>query len=168
MLLSHGIECVWIRERVREVQSDDLAEIVRFSASEAYKRWGEGVLVEDSGLFVSALEGFPGPYSSYVFRTIGLRGILKLLEGVSERGAHFKSALCYVAAGGEHVVAVGEAEGVVSDRPRGEGGFGFDPIFIPLDAPDRTFAEMTVEEKNRYSHRGRAVRTLLQLLEARG
>ncbi len=166
MLSRHGVECVWIRGKAREIQSDDLAEIVKASALEAFERWGENVLVEDSGLFVPALGGFPGPYSSYVYRTIGLRGLLKLLEGVSDRMALFRSALCYVAPGGRQLVFTGEARGVIAIEPRGTGGFGFDPIFIPEEGDGRTFAEMTMSEKNLYSHRAKALQGLLRHLGA--
>lgn len=165
MLRELGHECVWIGERVKEIQSDDLAEIVSFSALEAYERWGEGVLVEDSGLFVNALKGFPGPYSAYALRTIGLNGVLKLLEGVAERGAEFRSAICFVAPDGRRYLSTGEVRGVIVEMPRGAGGFGFDPIFAPTEGDGRTFAEMTVEEKNLYSHRSRALRRLLKQLE---
>jgi XTP/dITP diphosphohydrolase len=162
MLSSRGIQCVWIRGETREIQSDDLAEIVKVSAHEAYDRWGENVLVEDSGLFVQALGGFPGPYSSYVYRTIGLRGLLKLLEGVSDRVALFRSALCYVEAGGKQLIFTGEVRGIIALGARGTGGFGFDPIFIPEEGDGRTFAEMTLSEKNLYSHRARALQGLLR------
>lgn len=166
MLYSHGIQCVWIKEETREIQSDDLAEIVKASALEAFERWGEHVLVEDSGLFVNALRGFPGPYSSYVYRTIGVAGLLKLLEGVSDREALFRSALCYVAGGGKQLVFTGEVKGVIAMEPRGAGGFGFDPIFIPEEGGGRTFAEMTVGEKNLYSHRSKALKGLLKHIGA--
>ncbi|MEM0483055.1 MAG: RdgB/HAM1 family non-canonical purine NTP pyrophosphatase [Nitrososphaerota archaeon] len=162
MLSSHGVECVWVREKAREIQSDDLSEIVEASALDAFERWGKNVLVEDSGLFVPVLGGFPGPYSSYVYRTIGLRGLLKLLEGVSDRVALFRSALCYIAPDGRQLVFTGEARGVIATEPRGTGGFGFDPIFIPEEGDGRTFAEMTISEKNLYSHRARALQGLLR------
>ncbi|GBC70420.1 dITP/XTP pyrophosphatase [Candidatus Calditenuaceae archaeon HR02] len=167
MLSSHGIECVWIRGKAREIQSDDLAEIVKSSALEAFDKWGENVLVEDSGLFVRVLRGFPGPYSSYVYRTIGLAGLLKLLEGVSDRVALFRSALCFVAEGGRQLVFTGEVRGVIAVEPRGTGGFGFDPIFIPEEGDGRTFAEMTISEKNLYSHRSRALKGLLAHIGAK-
>jgi len=163
-LSNSGFEPIWIREHVKEIQSDDLTEIAAESGREAYARWGEGVLVEDAGLFILALNGFPGPYSSYAYSTLGLSGILKLMRGVEDRWAVFKSAVCYVGVGGENHIFTGEVHGVIADSPRGVSGFGFDPIFIPAEGDGRTFAEMSVEEKNTYSHRGRAIRRLIEYL----
>ncbi len=157
-----GVRCRWVRMSLPEIQSDDLREIAEFSAAEAHKRLGGGVIVEDAGLFIEALTGFPGPYSSYVYKTLGLRGILKLLDGEENRGAVFRSVVCMVTEGGEKIVAEGEVKGVITREPRGSGGFGFDPIFAPAGAGGKTFAEMTRDEKNRLSHRGAAVRGLLR------
>ncbi|MEM4333216.1 MAG: RdgB/HAM1 family non-canonical purine NTP pyrophosphatase [Nitrososphaerota archaeon] len=168
MLSSRGLDCIWIRERVRELQSEDLAEIVLASGIEAYEKWGGGVLLEDSGLFVTALGGFPGPYSAYVFRTIGVKGLLKLMEGVQDREAWFKSAICYISPDGSQSIFTGEVKGILAAEPRGTGGFGFDPIFIPAEGDGRTFAQMTVREKNLYSHRARAVQKLLRHLGLTG
>ncbi|MEB3860361.1 MAG: XTP/dITP diphosphatase [Desulfurococcales archaeon] len=137
-----------------EIQSTRLEEISLWAAREAYKALGKPLVVEDSGLFVEALNGFPGPYSSYAYETIGLRGLLKLLEGEENRRACFRAAVA-LATGCHEEVFVGEVCGFISREPRGSSGFGFDPIFVP-EGSDSTFAEMGVEEKNRYSHRARA------------
>lgn len=167
MLKRYGIECTWIREDVREIQSDDLAEIALYSGVESFRMWGGGVVVEDAGLFIDALSGFPGPYTSYVYRTIGVAGVLRLLENVDERGASFRSAICYIEADGRPLVFTGEVEGSISREPRGSEGFGFDPIFIPKEGGGRTFAEMNLDEKNRYSHRSKALHKLLDHLRAK-
>ena len=140
-----------------EIQEDDLREIARYSVLYAYKVLREPVLVEDAGLFIEALNGFPGPYSSYVYRTIGVNGILKLMEGAARRRARFESAIAFYSPLTELKIFTGTIEGRISDEPRGSGGFGFDPIFIP-DGSIKTFAEMSLEEKNRFSHRGKAAR----------
>lgn len=138
-----------------EVQSEDLLKIAKIAAFNAYMELGEPVLVEDAGLFVKALNGFPGPYSSFVYRTIGCKGLLKLLEGVNDRSAYFMSASVliyepYV------LTSIGEVHGKIIHEPRGTKGFGFDPIFVP-EGCSKTFGEMDVEEKNTYSHRARSV-----------
>ncbi|RLE72114.1 MAG: non-canonical purine NTP pyrophosphatase, RdgB/HAM1 family, partial [Thermoprotei archaeon] len=115
--------------------------------------------VEDAGLFVEALNGFPGPYSSYIYKTIGCEGILKLLEGVDNRKAYFLSVVALRAPGLGDVVFKGKVNGIIANEMRGEKGFGFDPIFIP-DGCEKTFAEMNIEEKSRYSHRGKALRKM--------
>jgi len=166
LLAKRGIAVERINTKVLEVQSDDLAEIARISALDAYRSFGGELFVEDAGLFVEALNGFPGPYSSYVYRTIGVRGLLRLMEGVERRAAAFRSAVAYVDREGRVSVFVGEVRGFIATEPRGTGGFGFDPVFVPLGS-ERTFAEMDVEEKNRYSHRAKAVRELVEHLLAR-
>ena len=146
-----------------EIQSDDIGEIALFSARWVASRIDKSIpiVVEDAGLFIEALKGFPGPYSSYVYKTLGVNGILKLLEGVENRRAFFKAVAVL-----EHP-ELGERmfEGIVYGRiaykPKGSGGFGFDPIFIP-DGEERTFAELSPSEKNRFSHRARAFRKLFE------
>ncbi len=145
-----------------EIQGDDVAAIAVYAAASAYSVLGRPVLVEDAGLYVDALSGFPGPYSSYVFKTIGVAGLLRLLEGIDERRAVFRSALAYAGPWGVEVFT-GEVEGSIADRPRGSLGFGFDPVFVPR-GDTRTFAEMSLEEKSRYSHRARAARKLCEWL----
>lgn len=143
-----------------EIQSDSLDDIATYAAINAYKQIRRPVIVEDSGLFIEVLNGFPGPYSNYVYKTIGLQGILKLLQGEVNRRAQF---VCVVAiALDEYNVYLfkGVSEGVISYEVRGNKGFGFDPIFIPTDGDGRTFAEMDMEEKCRCSHRGKAFNIL--------
>ena len=145
-----------------EVQSDMLEEVVLFAARSAGL---PGSIVEDSGLFVSSLNGFPGPYSSYVYSTIGDAGLLRLMEGVEDRRAYFESAIAYTDARGNIRVFTGRVYGVIAEEPVGSGGFGFDPIFIPAGY-SKTFAEMGLEEKSWISHRGIAISRLLRWLEA--
>ncbi|NAZ11371.1 MAG: XTP/dITP diphosphatase [Desulfurococcales archaeon] len=158
ILEKYGYELVLFSFEKRELQSTDLGEIALQSALIAYTYVNAPVVVEDSGLFIKALNGFPGPFSSYVYKTIGVRGVLKLMEGVTDRSAYFEAAVAIVMPPFERVFK-GSVYGRIADSPRGTGGFGFDPIFIP-ENEDRTFAEMSVEEKNRYSHRARAFEKL--------
>ncbi|WFO76318.1 XTP/dITP diphosphatase [Desulfurococcaceae archaeon MEX13E-LK6-19] len=138
-----------------EIQSSSLMDIAFYSALENYKEFRKPILVEDAGLFIEALNGFPGPYSSYVYKTIGVKGILKLMEGIENRRAYFSSAVVLI-----HEPYLIKCEervyGYISNEPRGTGGFGFDPIFVP-EGDTRTFAEMSIDEKNKYSHRAKAV-----------
>ena len=148
-----------------EVQADDIARVAVVAASTAYTILGEPVAVEDAGLFIDALGGFPGPYSSYVYKTIGVEGILKLMEGVQDRRARFRAVIAYAGPWGVEVFE-GVVEGRIAEEPRGSGGFGFDPVFIP-EGSERTFAEMSVEEKSMVSHRARAARRLCEWLRER-
>ena len=150
-----------LRMKDTEIQSDSLAEIAQKSAQEVYKRSNLPVIVEDAGFFIDALKGFPGPYAAYAYKTVGNKGLLKLLQGVENRKAVFKAAIAYC----ENettppLVFEGISEGEITVAERvgnGKSGFGFDPIFQPSGST-KTFAEMTLEEKNGFSHRAKAVR----------
>jgi XTP/dITP diphosphohydrolase len=117
----------------------------------------DAVMVEDAGLFIDALAGFPGVYSAYVFETVGLAGILRLLEPYSEkqRKATFR-CITGIATDSDVSMHVGECSGGIVLAVSGGGGFGYDPIFKP-DGFEITFAEMAAEEKSAISHRGRAL-----------
>ncbi len=158
----HGIELEHREVPYIEIQSDDLADVSKLGAREASGTIQGPCFVEDAGLFIEALRGFPGPYSSYVFRTVGNEGILKLLEGVDDRKAEFRSAVGYCEPGGEPEVFDGAVEGKIMTAEKGDGGFGFDPIFVPGEGDGRTFAQMSTEEKNELSHRARAIENFLK------
>jgi len=165
-------EVKWLRRKYPEIQTGDLKEVLAFGLPHLYRELlKEGfppspLFAHDSGLFIDALGGFPGVYSSFVERTIGLRGILKLMEGVEERGAEFRCVigLLLPGEGGSYRMEFfqGSSRGVISTEERGYDGFGYDPIFVPFcDNPEGlTFAEMSTEEKNRRSHRGEALREM--------
>ncbi len=127
-----------------------MEEIAEDSAKEAFKRLSRPVFVEDAGLFIDALKGFPGTYSGWVFGKIGAEGILRLLEGQSGRSARFVSCIAYH--DGEKIrIFKGICEGSISESMRGKSGFGYDPIFIPVDGK-QTFSESIIL-KNKLSHR---------------
>ena len=151
-----------------EIQDDSLENIAKFSALDAVKNCGLPVFVEDAGLFVDSLKGFPGPYSKYVYNTVGLKGILKLMKDVTNRGAHFKSVVAFATPEDEPICFVGKVEGKISLQEQGTLGFGYDPIFEPDESDGRTFAEMTTEEKNVLSHRGKALRKFAERYSGAG
>jgi len=140
-----------------EIQADTTAEVAARSSREAADKLRRAVIVEDAGLFVDELGGFPGVYSAYALRTIGLGGIITLLRGSRSRRAKFVSSVAYCEPGGRPEVFDGSVSGVIADGPRGSGGFGFDPIFVP-DGYEQTFGQLTLEAKCRISHRGEALR----------
>ena len=172
-----------------EIQADELGPIAARGAREAYREAGEPVIVDDAGLFIEALDGFPGPYSSYVEETLGIERVWHVARDLDDRRAAFRCTLAYcdgesfaaspdpvdrgdraaAAATGpeddssvsrnttDETLPVKLFEGYVPGRivaPRGDGGFGYDPIF---EHGDETFAEMSTERKNAVSHRGRAL-----------
>ncbi|MEM3547093.1 MAG: XTP/dITP diphosphatase [Candidatus Bathyarchaeia archaeon] len=157
---SLGLKLTMLEADKIEIQSDSLEDIASYAAKELSGRLGFKVVVEDAGLFIRGLNGFPGPYSSYILKTIGLNGVLRLMNGVSDRYAYFLSVVAYAEPGKPAKVFQGRVEGLITSEPRGSGGFGFDPIFQPLEGDGRTFAEMSTEEKNRFSHRAKAFREL--------
>jgi XTP/dITP diphosphohydrolase len=148
-----------LKVKTIEIQSESLDEIAKVSAIEAFQKCNLPVIVEDAGLFVEALNGFPGPYSSYVYKTIGNVGLLKLMEDFKNRSAKFQSVVAYYSAELESPICFkGEVLGEITRKLReGRSGFGFDPIFKPKKS-DKTFAEMSILEKNKYSHRAKALR----------
>lgn len=155
----HGLELEWLNESYDEIQGDTL-EVVAMAAVKGVGR--ENVFIEDAGLFIDALKGFPGVYSSYVLKTLGNGGILKLLEGVENRGARFESIVAYT--DGERVkIFKGVVRGSISHSPMGTKGFGYDPIFIPA-GHTVTFAE-DYELKTRTSHRMKSMIKLIDYLK---
>jgi XTP/dITP diphosphohydrolase len=136
-----------------EYRSDDVGEIARGKAAYAYGQLKCPLVVDDTGLFIDALHGFPGPYAAYVLNTVGNAGILKLMDGTPDRTARFTTGIAFADGDGVRVF-YGTIEGRITNTPRGTGGFGYDPIF---DAGERTLAEMSIEEKSRCSHRARAL-----------
>ncbi|MEM2006987.1 MAG: XTP/dITP diphosphatase [Sulfolobales archaeon] len=159
-----GIEIVPLDIPKVEVQSESLQDVALYSATVAYLTTRKPIIIEDSGLYIDQLNMFPGALSSYVFKTIGISGVLKLMEGVTDRSAVFKSVIALAAPRVRGVkLFQGVVHGTISEEPRGTGGFGFDPIFIPRGYT-RTFAEMSIEEKNKISHRARAFKALTSWL----
>ncbi len=147
-----------------EIQADTLEEVALFGMKEVREKLDGPVMIEDAGLFIESLKGFPGVYSAYVFDTIGNEGILRLLDGVEDRRAVFRSVLGYAEPGMEPILFKGELWGEIAQKPRGSGGFGYDPIF---EVGEKTIAEMDLEEKNTISHRGASIRDLKSWLLSR-
>jgi XTP/dITP diphosphohydrolase len=171
-----------------EIQARALGPIAAHGAREAHRQLQDPVIVDDAGLFLEALDGFPGPYSAYVEDTIGVHRLWKMVESLDTHRAEFRCVLGYcdgaafeatpdpvdrddrVAAAASGGAADGQLpvklfEGTVRGRlvpPRGEGGFGYDPIF---EYTGETFAEMAPAEKNAISHRGRALERFAEWYE---
>ena len=166
ILAPFGLEVEPLDGKGVEIQADTVSEVAAFSARAASRRFDRALFVEDAGLFVRALHGFPGPSSSYVFRTVGIDGLLSLLERAGSRGASFRSAVAYCEPDGEPVVFEGEVAGTILSSPSGRNGFGFDPVFLPSGGA-RSFGELTLEEKCLVSHRGEAMRKLASWYRSR-
>jgi len=128
---------------------------------------GLPTIADDSGLEVDALNGAPGVYSKrYTPEATAEANNAKLLDeltNIRERSGRFVCALSLVTGKGERVVR-GTVEGFISESPRGEQGFGYDPLFMPNDAPGRSMAQLLPNEKDAISHRGRALLSLPKMV----
>lgn len=158
VLSEYKIATAKLRVGAVEIQDDRLENIAEASVLDAVKNCGLPIFVEDAGLFIEALKGFPGPYSKYVYNTIGTKGILKLMKNIEKRDAYFQSVIAFNSPDEQPTCFRGKVEGKISLQERGTSGFGYDPIFEPTAGDGRTFAEMTLNEKNGYSHRAEALR----------
>jgi XTP/dITP diphosphohydrolase len=116
-------------------------EVARKSAEHVAMVLNKPVVVDDSGLFITALNGFPGVFSSTVHNQIGLKGLLKLMEGETHRECWYKTVVGYCVPGKRAITFIGEEKGHIAESIRGKHGFGHDPIFIP-EGETRTFGEI--------------------------
>ncbi len=155
-----------------EETGDTFEANARLKAQAYHQALGLPALADDSGLQVDALGGEPGVYSS---RYAGADATdadnnAKLLGALAEvpaemRTARFRSVIVLIDEDGSETVAVGACEGAIGYEARGEGGFGYDPLFLPDAVPGRTMAELDLAEKNAISHRGAALRALRAALD---
>ena len=130
-------------------------------------RYGYDCFADDTGLMVDALDGAPGVYSARYAgpdhdSAANMKLLLERMADKDNRNAHFSTVIALVMGGEEHIFE-GRVDGTIAREPSGCGGFGYDPVFVPENS-GRTFSEMTAEEKNAISHRGRATRKLMEFL----
>ena len=160
---------------VPEVSEDaaDFEGNARLKALALLDATGEASLADDAGLEVDVLRGAPGVHSArfageHATDTDNLERLRRDLAAMGEPGqdvsARFRCALVLVVPGGEELAVFGTVQGRIVDPPRGESGFGYDPLFVPSDGDGRTFAEMSSAEKHAISHRGRALAALAAAL----
>ena len=160
------LDAIGITEDIPE-NGDTLEANAREKARYVYDRTGLDVFADDTGLEVEALNGQPGVYTA---RYAGeecdsvknMKKLLAELEGQSNRKARFRTVICLISGGVEHLFE-GVVNGTITTSFSGTEGFGYDPIFMP-DGENRTFAEMPLSEKNKISHRGLAVGKLVNFL----
>jgi XTP/dITP diphosphohydrolase len=152
-----------------------LEENARIKARALAGAFGALALADDTGLEVDALGGRPGVYSAryageQATYADNVAKLLRELETVdaAHRSARFATVAIASWPGGPEIVCRGEVEGTIAARPRGSGGFGYDPVFVPVEGDGRSFAEMVPNEKHAISHRGRAFRALATALSKEG
>ena len=154
---------------------DDLGEVVedgdtleanaRLKAEAVCAHTGQAAVADDTGLEVAALGGAPGVRSAryagdHADDADNRSRLLAELKGATDRSARFRTVAVVVFPDGAEVQAEGMISGAIAAAPRGDQGFGYDPVFVPDEGDGRTFAEMSADEKNAVSHRGRAFRSL--------
>lgn len=170
-IIGNSYEIVGLRELEINEDIPETAETLEgnaeIKAEYVYNKLGMDCFSDDTGLEINALQGAPGVYSA---RFAGencsfqdnVNKVLRLLNGVSDRKACFRSVICLIMNGEKHFFE-GKVEGKIIEIQKGTEGFGYDPIFIP-DGFAETFAEMPLEEKNAISHRGIATQKLIKFL----
>ena len=142
----YGIKVDNVKMDTTEIQSDSVEEIAAFSAKEASEKLKCTVLKNDTGFFIEALGGFPGPYTHDVMRQIGTDGILRLMEGKKNRKAYYKEAFAYCEYGKEPVIFTAITEGRLATEKSGKYGLRIDPIFIPK-GHQKTMANYNDDER---------------------
>lgn len=149
-----------------EIQSLSLDEVLEAKVLEAYRRAGRPVVVEETGLFLQAMGGFPGPLIKWMLDAMGAEGVARTALALGDPRA---SAICALAYhdGERTLKGVGETRGFLLDGARGQHGFGWDPVFRPEES-ELSFAELSPEEKDHFGHRGRAWRAFRQELQKNG
>jgi len=147
-----------------EIQSDDPEEVAKHSAKLLADRYQKPIVVEDSGLFIKALNSFPGVYSAPIHKQIGLKGILRLMEGMKDRSCEYRSAVGFCIPDRDPLSFLGKERGMIADAERGDLGFGHDPIFIP-EGETKTYGELGDKNKK---FRKNAVLRLIGYLNEEG
>ncbi|MBU2589890.1 MAG: RdgB/HAM1 family non-canonical purine NTP pyrophosphatase [Nanoarchaeota archaeon] len=155
MAEKHGINLLWSDLDVVEHKYDSVKEVSMAKALSAVKILNKPLIVEDTGIFFKDFNNFPGANAKVVFSGIGVDGILKILEG-KNREATFVTSFAFIKPGMQPLTFMGECSGKITEKPSKVIDFAYDTIFIP-DGDSRTFSEMSKEEKEKYSHRKKAV-----------
>ncbi len=165
-----GLQQIGCTEDIAET-GNTLEENALIKARYVYTKYNVNCFSDDTGLEIDALNGEPGVYSArYAGDSCNandnINKVLQNLTGVNNRTARFKTVIALIINGKEYSFE-GKVEGEITLARQGEKGFGYDPIFKPIGYPI-TFAEMTLEEKNKISHRGRAIKKLISFLTSLG
>jgi non-canonical purine NTP pyrophosphatase (RdgB/HAM1 family) len=147
---------------LEELQAETVGAVALAKARSAYAQLGRPVIVEDAGVELLGLGGFPGPFIKYWEKLGGLTSICRAADGLGDRRIRAVCALGICSEQGSDVV-IGSVDGLLSLQPRGQNGFGWDSVFVPL-GEGRTFAEMTAAEKDARSHRRKAWELLRERL----
>ena len=157
-----GFEVTSLSIDLPEEQEIEVDRIIESKARAAYEKVKHPVIVEDTGLYFEAMNGFPGGLIKWVLKSTGNEGVVTMLDGFGNRKAYAKTSIGYFD-GVSLKIFSGTIKGNISKEPKGENGFGWDMIFMPENY-EKTFAEMTNEEKNKISMRKIAFEDLKKFL----
>ncbi|XOB42591.1 MAG: RdgB/HAM1 family non-canonical purine NTP pyrophosphatase [Candidatus Nealsonbacteria bacterium] len=157
-----GFEVDKILLDINEIQTLKIEEVVKDKAKRAFEQVKKPVMVEDTGFYIEAWQGFPGALIKWILKTLGNEGLCLAFQE-KNRTVTAKTSICLYN-GKEAKIFTGEIKGQIPEKPRGEGGFGWDPIFQP-EGYNKTFAEMSQEEKDSMSMRKIALNKMKQFLE---
>jgi non-canonical purine NTP pyrophosphatase (RdgB/HAM1 family) len=160
--LALGAELEAVEVDLPEIQSLDYLEVLRAKADEAWRRVGRPLIVEEAGLDLAALNGFPGPLVKWMLEAVDAEGLARTATALGNPRAASRCFLLYKDRDRE-IVSEGRTDGTLIRPGRGTHGFGWDPVFLP-DGSERTFGELTGAEKGEVSHRGKAWRAMARLL----
>ncbi len=138
ILSKFGIRLEFLKRNLEEIQADNLEEIAQHKVNQAFSLYSKPVMIEDDGLFIKSLKGFPGSYSSFVFKTIGNKGILRLVS--TDRSAVFRSIIAYCEKKDDVMLFDAYVSGKISKKIHGT-KWGYDPIFIP-DGEKKTYSQL--------------------------
>lgn len=178
ILKKAGIKAILIKEKVEiEEKGSTFLENAYLKAKQYYKMFRKPVLADDSGIIAKALGDLPGIYSSRFYSidfggveapvpdkdTANIRKLLRLLKDKKDRNAYFEAYIVLLIDSERGIFTRGICKGVITETPKGNKGFGYDPIFVP-EGRDKTMAEMDGEEKDEISHRGKALKALIDLI----
>jgi XTP/dITP diphosphohydrolase len=160
-----GIDVVQEKMDIEEIQEKDVEHVARVKAKFAYALLKKPLFVEDTGLYIKAMNGYPGNLIKHFIEAIGREGMLKCMEG-RPRDAEGVSAVAYADENGKVHTFTGRVKGMISDYIGKGYEFAWDPIFIP-EGHDKTFAELGMAEKNKISHRKKSMEKFAKWLKGR-
>jgi len=164
IMLRYGIRLKMLNAELDELQEKEVSKVSVHKARQAFERFGKPLFVEDTGLYITGFNGYPGSLIKHFVNSIGGNGIAKCLRG-KDRHARAVCVATYADRQGLRSFT-GEIHGTIAGRPRGSYDFGWDPVFVPQGSK-KTFAQMGMDEKNMLSHRRKALESLASWLHSR-
>lgn len=150
---SNDLHIIQLNKETPEIQAEDNKKIAEYSASWAANKYNSPIIKEDVGLYITALNGFPGPYLSYIEQRIEINGFLNLLSNKEDRSAYWNYSIAYCEPNSNPVSFTAYQSGTISENPKGGGGYATDKIFIP-DNENRTISQLldTDEYRRKIEH----------------